>query len=113
MDKIYTVKEVADLLVVTPITVRRWIHKEQLLATKQGNVFTVTEEALMNFAFRRYKYAMLLCANIGPRMALMYSLWRNQVSMVIRLKQMISKHNYDTRKEKLKEAIKQLKREED
>lgn len=113
MDNIYTVKEVAELLVVRPETVRRWIHEDKLDATKQADGFTISEEALMNFAFRRYKYARLLCANVGPRMALMYNLWRTQVPVILAIKRQMQNPNYAARIERLREAIEQLKREED
>lgn len=49
MEKIYTLKEVAHLLQVNVITVRRWIQDEKLKAVKLGKEYRVKETDLKEF----------------------------------------------------------------
>lgn len=49
MIKVYTPKEVAEMLQVTERTVYRWIDKGHLKAAKLGKLWRITEQALNEF----------------------------------------------------------------
>ncbi len=53
MTRFYTVAEVADLLVVSTRSVRRWIAERQLLAHKFGRQVRISEIDLRAFVDRR------------------------------------------------------------
>lgn len=47
--KLYTIQEIADMLKVHHMTVRRWIRENQLQAVKIGNGWRISEESLNKF----------------------------------------------------------------
>ena len=53
MDEYYSPKEIATLLKVNVITVRRWIDKGKLLAIKLDKDFRITKKDLDNFLEQR------------------------------------------------------------
>lgn len=53
MDEYYSPKEIATLLKVNVITVRRWIDKGKLPAIKLDKDFRITKKDLDNFLERR------------------------------------------------------------
>lgn len=112
MDKIYTVTEIANLLEVAPSTVRTWIHKDKIFAVRLGNKFAISDRALMDFAFPRFKFARLLCAKNG-RFRIMYGLWRMSVQTILAVKsRMQADPDYTKRVAEIKEKIKQIKEQE-
>ena len=71
--KSYSVKEIAELLQTNPETVRRWIRKGKLEATrgssrKEGS--SVSSEALQKFLEETPKYAASAAAAISSPAAL-------------------------------------------
>ncbi len=108
MDKIYTVKEVANLLEVAPSTIRTWIHKDKLFAVRLGDKFAISETTLINFAFPKPKYARVLCAK-NQRMVIMYSTWRMAYDMALIVKQnpTLLKMAMDFKMRRLKEKLKE------
>ena len=60
MDKLLTVRDVADRLGVTPLVVRRWITTGDLPATRIGGQtrgrFRITESGLKTYMRRRRAY---------------------------------------------------------
>lgn len=53
LPRFYTIAEVADLLVVSTRTVRRWISDRELLAHKFGRQVRISEIDLRAFVERR------------------------------------------------------------
>ena len=53
VQRFYTIAEVADLLVVSTRTVRRWISDRELLAHKFGRQVRISEINLRAFVERR------------------------------------------------------------
>ena len=49
MEKYYTIKEVAEIIRVTPSAVTKWISGGKLKATKIAGVVRIKEEDLNNF----------------------------------------------------------------
>lgn len=49
MIKVYTTKEVADILDVKPLTIRQYINNKQLRAKTFGRTYVITEEDLQSF----------------------------------------------------------------
>jgi excisionase family DNA binding protein len=49
-EKLYTVKEVADLMKVTPETVRNWIRNERVTALRHPGRLMVTQSELTRIA---------------------------------------------------------------
>jgi excisionase family DNA binding protein len=45
----YTIQQVAELLVVSPRTVRRWIAKGDLIAHRPGGIIRIAEDDLRAF----------------------------------------------------------------
>jgi excisionase family DNA binding protein len=51
--RFYTIAQVADLLAVSPRSVRRWVASEELLAHKFGRQVRISETDLRAFIERR------------------------------------------------------------
>ena len=49
--KLYSVKEVADILDMNPETIKRYIHKEELKAYKVGREWRIKVSDLEEFVF--------------------------------------------------------------
>lgn len=49
--KLYSVKEVADILDMNPETIKRYIHREELKAYKVGREWRIKESDLEEFVF--------------------------------------------------------------
>lgn len=49
MDKLYTVKEIAEYLRVHTVSVHRWIAKGKLVATKAGHDLRISQSELNRF----------------------------------------------------------------
>ena len=55
MDKIFTVKEVADIFQVTEYTVREWLKDEKLVGFKiPGHQWRINEAEVRKFANQQY-----------------------------------------------------------
>ena len=50
--KLYSVKEVADILDMNPETIKRYIHKKELKAYKIGREWRIKESDLKEFLFK-------------------------------------------------------------
>lgn len=50
--KLYSVKEVADILDMNTETIKRYIHKEELKAYKIGREWRIEESDLKEFLFK-------------------------------------------------------------
>ena len=66
--RIYNTKEIADLLIISEETVRRWVRSGELKAEqsskKQGNI--VYEKDLFDFISDKPKYKKMVSTNIQP-----------------------------------------------
>lgn len=49
MEKFYTIKELAEALKVTELTVRRWRKSGKLKSTEIGGVIRISETQLLEF----------------------------------------------------------------
>lgn len=49
MIKVYTTKEVAEILDVKPLTIRQYINNKQLRAKTFGRTYVITEKDLQDF----------------------------------------------------------------
>lgn len=47
--KVYTVKQVAEILQLNPVTILRYIHRGKIAALRFGGVYRITEKALAEF----------------------------------------------------------------
>ncbi|NLD23368.1 MAG: helix-turn-helix domain-containing protein [Bacteroidales bacterium] len=48
-EKLYTVKEVSEMLGVSPLTLGRWLRNKELIGTKIGKQWRVTDSDLQAF----------------------------------------------------------------
>ena len=48
-EKLYTVKEASEALGISPLTLRKWIIAGQIVGTKIGKQWRVTEQDLQDF----------------------------------------------------------------
>jgi excisionase family DNA binding protein len=55
MEKIYTVREAADLLKVSHFTIRSWIYSGKLIPAKLGSRVLLTQSELERFVAEGYR----------------------------------------------------------